>query len=125
MPITEKQKRWLKKQVHHLKPVVTVGQAGVTEPVLAELEIALNHHELVKVKINAGDREERDAADGRSALAPGPRQEGAEGHDQRQGDERDAFGLGHRGSFRGGAGVLRPRPNTVPQDRLKLKSLNQ
>ena len=62
MPITEKQKRWLKKQVHHLKPVVTVGQAGVTEPVLAELEIALDHHELVKVKVNAGDREERDAA---------------------------------------------------------------
>jgi len=62
MKITEKQKRWLKKQVHHLKPVVTVGQAGVTEPVLAELEIALDHHELVKVKVNAGDREERDAA---------------------------------------------------------------
>ena len=62
MPITEKQKRWLKKQVHHLKPVVTVGQAGVTEPVLAELEIALDHHELVKVKVNAGEREERDAA---------------------------------------------------------------
>jgi len=62
MSITEKQKRWLKKQVHHLKPVVTVGQAGVTEPVLAELEIALDHHELVKVKVNAGDRDERDAA---------------------------------------------------------------
>jgi RNA-binding protein len=62
MSITEKQKRWLKKQVHHLKPVVTVGQAGVTEPVLAEMEIALDHHELVKVKVNAGDRDERDAA---------------------------------------------------------------
>jgi RNA-binding protein len=62
MNITEKQKRWLKKQVHHLKPVVTVGQAGVTDAVLAELEIALDHHELVKVKVNAGDREERDAA---------------------------------------------------------------
>jgi len=62
MPITEKQKRWLKKQVHHLKPVVTVGQAGVTEPVLAEIEIALDHHELVKVKVNASDRDERDTA---------------------------------------------------------------
>lgn len=64
MNITEKQKRWLKKQVHHLKPVVTVGQHGITEPVLAEIEIALSHHELLKIKINAGDREDRDAAIG-------------------------------------------------------------
>ncbi|MEA3278719.1 MAG: ribosome assembly RNA-binding protein YhbY [Pseudomonadota bacterium] len=62
MPITEKQKRWLKKQVHHLKPVVTVGQAGLTEAVLAEIELALGAHELIKVKVNAGDRELRDAA---------------------------------------------------------------
>lgn len=61
MPITEKQKRWLKKQVHHLKPVVTVGQHGITEPVLNEIEIALAHHELIKVRVNAGDRDERDA----------------------------------------------------------------
>ncbi len=61
MPISETQKRWLKKQVHHLKPVVTVGQAGLTEPVLAEIELALSHHELLKVKVNAGDREQRDA----------------------------------------------------------------
>ncbi|EXJ16799.1 YhbY family RNA-binding protein [Imhoffiella purpurea] len=64
MKITEKQKRWLKKQVHHLKPVVTVGQHGISEPVLAEIEIALAHHELLKIKINAGDRTERDAAIG-------------------------------------------------------------
>lgn len=62
MNITEKQKRWLKKQVHHLKPVVTVGQHGISESVLAEFEIALAHHELLKIKINAGDREDRDAA---------------------------------------------------------------
>lgn len=64
MSITEKQKRWLKKQVHHLKPVVIVGQHGVTEPVLAELDIALDHHELLKIKVNAGDRVERDTAIG-------------------------------------------------------------
>lgn len=57
---TEQQKRWLKKQVHHLKPVVSLGQAGLTEPVLAEIELALDHHELIKVKIAAGDRELRD-----------------------------------------------------------------
>lgn len=62
MKITEKQRRWLKKQVHHLKPVVTLGQAGLTKPVLAEIEIALDHHELIKVKVNGGDRGLRDAA---------------------------------------------------------------
>ncbi|SDY38667.1 RNA-binding protein [Allochromatium warmingii] len=64
MPITEKQKRWLKSQVHHLKPVVLVGQYGLTDAVLAEIEIALAHHELLKVRVNAGDRDERDAAIG-------------------------------------------------------------
>ncbi len=60
MPPTEQQKRWLKQQVHHLKPVVSLGQAGLTEPVLAEIELALDHHELIKVKIAAGDRDLRD-----------------------------------------------------------------
>jgi RNA-binding protein len=62
MTITEKQKRWLKKRTHHLKPVVTIGQQGITDAVLAELDSALSHHELLKVKVNAGDRDERDAA---------------------------------------------------------------
>ncbi|AHF03880.1 ribosome assembly RNA-binding protein YhbY [Marichromatium gracile] len=62
MSITEKQKRWLKQQAHHLKPVVIVGQHGITDAVIAELEIALDHHELLKTKISAGDRELRDAA---------------------------------------------------------------
>jgi RNA-binding protein len=61
MKITEGQRRWLKKRVHHLKPVVTLGQEGLTEAVLKELEIALDHHELIKVKVNAGDRTQRDA----------------------------------------------------------------
>ncbi len=64
MTISDKQKRWLKKRVHHLKPVVTMGQAGLKEAVLKEIELALGHHELVKIKVNAGDREERDAAVG-------------------------------------------------------------
>jgi RNA-binding protein len=67
MPITEKQKRWLKTQVHHLKPVVLVGQAGLTEAVLAELDLALEHHELLKVRVAAGDRDLRDEVIGRMA----------------------------------------------------------
>jgi len=60
MSLTENQKRHLKKLGHSLKPVVTVGQAGFTERVASELEIALDHHELLKVKVNVGDRDERD-----------------------------------------------------------------
>jgi RNA-binding protein len=61
MAITEKQRRWLKRQVHHLNPVVLLGQAGLTDGVLAEIDGALSHHELIKVKVNAGDRDLRDA----------------------------------------------------------------
>lgn len=62
MSMTKKQKRWLAAQVHHLKPVVIVGQHGITEPVLAEIEIALAHHELIKVRVNAGDRQARETS---------------------------------------------------------------
>lgn len=60
MTLTEKQKRHLRGIGHGLKPVVIVGDAGVTEPLLAELDRSLEHHELLKVRVNAGDREERD-----------------------------------------------------------------
>lgn len=52
------QKKKLKAQAHGLKPVIIVGQAGLTDAVLAETEIALNTHELIKVKIRA-ERDER------------------------------------------------------------------
>ena len=60
-PISSQQRRWLKQQAHHLKPVVLLGQAGLTDAVLAEVELALDHHELIKVRANGGDRDERDA----------------------------------------------------------------
>jgi RNA-binding protein len=65
--ITDRQKRWLKTRVHHLKPVVTVGQAGLTDAVLNEIDAALTAHELIKVRINAGDRGMRDAMIGEIA----------------------------------------------------------
>ncbi len=49
----------LKTQAHHLKPVIWLGQHGLTEPVLAEIDLALNAHELIKVKIPGEDRELR------------------------------------------------------------------
>lgn len=51
-------KKKLRAEAHSLKPVVMIGQSGLTDAVLAELELALNTHELLKVKIRAerGDR---------------------------------------------------------------------
>lgn len=54
------QKRYLRSLAHDLKPVILVGAKGVTPALLGELEVALERHELVKLKIAAGDREERD-----------------------------------------------------------------
>ena len=51
-------KKQLKAQAHPLKPVVIVGQSGLTEPVLNEIEITLDSHELIKIKIRA-DKLER------------------------------------------------------------------
>lgn len=59
MSLTEKQKRHLRALAHSRKPVVIIGGAGVTEPVLAELDVALAHHELIKVRVNAADRASR------------------------------------------------------------------
>ncbi|WP_428603862.1 ribosome assembly RNA-binding protein YhbY [Sedimenticola sp.] len=61
MPLTKKQIRQLKSLVHHLNPVVIIGQNGLTEAVFNELDITLNTHELIKVRLNAADREERQA----------------------------------------------------------------
>ena len=52
--------RFLKTLCHSLSPVVRVGQKGLTDSVRSELEIAIAHHELVKIKV-AGDRDERRA----------------------------------------------------------------
>jgi RNA-binding protein len=51
-------KKKLKSEAHSLNPVVTIGQSGLTDAVLAELELALDHHELLKVKIRA-ERDDR------------------------------------------------------------------
>lgn len=57
MNLTTKQRRFLKGLAHHLSPVVMLGGNGLTEGVLAEIDNALNHHELIKVKIAGADRE--------------------------------------------------------------------
>lgn len=58
MQLTSQQTRHLRSLAHHLKPVVMIGEKGLTENVLAEIDRALNDHELIKISI-AGEREER------------------------------------------------------------------
>ena len=57
MNLTTKQRQFLKGLAHHLSPVVMLGGNGLTEGVLAEIDNALNYHELIKVKIAGADRE--------------------------------------------------------------------
>ncbi len=59
LTLTQAQKRYLRQSAHALKPVVIVGNAGLTENVMHEIEVALEHHELIKVRINAADKDER------------------------------------------------------------------
>ena len=55
------EQRRLKAIGHKLKPVLTIAGNGLSDSVLAELERALNDHELIKVRVSVGDREVRDA----------------------------------------------------------------
>lgn len=59
MTLSNKQKQFLKSKAHDLKPVVLLGGNGLTEGVLAEIEQALDHHELIKVKVPGEDREQK------------------------------------------------------------------
>ena len=49
----------LRTKAHSLKPVIMIGQNGLTEAVLAEINLALNHHELIKIRVRTADREAR------------------------------------------------------------------
>lgn len=58
-PLTSRERAALKARAHALEPLVHVGGAGVTDPVVAEAERALTAHELIKVKIATDDRAAR------------------------------------------------------------------
>lgn len=61
MPLTKKQEKFLRSLAHNKKPVIWLGQHGLTENVAAEIDNALDHHELIKIKLRVGDRDTRDA----------------------------------------------------------------
>ncbi len=59
--LTAAQTRFLRGQAHDLKAMLQVGGKGVTDALLAEIDGALEHHELIKVKVAGEDRDARDA----------------------------------------------------------------
>lgn len=61
MPLSQDLRKAFRKKAHHLRPVVITGAAGLTKAVMAEIDSALAHHELIKIRFGAGDREYRKA----------------------------------------------------------------
>ncbi len=59
--LTNAQTRFLRGQAHDLKAMLQVGGKGITEALAAEVDNALEHHELIKVKVAGEDRDQRDA----------------------------------------------------------------
>jgi RNA-binding protein len=58
--LTPADRRALRAKAHHLQPVVTIGQHGLTPAVLHEIDLALLKHELIKVRVFSDERDQRE-----------------------------------------------------------------
>ena len=70
MALTQQNIRQLRGLAHKLKPVIILGKAGFSESVLSELELALTHHELVKIKLNEADKKRQRMVPYSSTMSP-------------------------------------------------------
>ncbi|WP_201533246.1 YhbY family RNA-binding protein [Psychrobacter ciconiae] len=61
--------RHLKGIGHQLKPIVMIGNNGVTQAIINEVDRALTDHELIKVKLPAGSKHDRDVVSSELAAA--------------------------------------------------------
>lgn len=61
MNLTGKQKNYLRGIAHNLNPVVTIGAKGLTDAVQEEITIALDAHELIKIKLPSNDKQAKAA----------------------------------------------------------------
>lgn len=59
MSFSPEQRREYRSIAHHLKPIIMIGDKGLTENITQELDRALTDHELIKVKMATTDREAR------------------------------------------------------------------
>ena len=60
-PLTSDRRSALRAEAHKLRPVVLIGDKGLTESVVAEIDRALKAHELIKIRAGTDDREARGA----------------------------------------------------------------
>jgi RNA-binding protein len=60
MSLTARERSHLKARAHPLEPVVRVGQAGLSDTLVAEVDRALSAHELVKIRLDERDRHRRE-----------------------------------------------------------------
>jgi RNA-binding protein len=58
--LSDAQRKHLRRLGHDRQPVVLIGTAGLGPNLIAEMDQALAHHELVKVRARVGDRHLRD-----------------------------------------------------------------
>ena len=58
-PLTTRERAALKARAHALEPLLHVGNAGITDALVAEADRSLTAHELIKVKVGTDDREAR------------------------------------------------------------------
>ena len=59
MTLTGKQKNYLRGIAHNLNPVVMIGGKGLTDAVMNEIDLALNQHELIKIKLPSNEKAEK------------------------------------------------------------------
>jgi len=61
LQLTSTQRRELRAQAHNLNPVVSIAENGLTKAVLAEIDVNLQAHELIKIRVYGDSREDRTA----------------------------------------------------------------
>lgn len=59
MKLTNNQKKYLRSLAHSLKPIITIGQQGLSDAVLLELKSSMQSHELLKIKLRNISREDK------------------------------------------------------------------
>jgi len=69
--LTPAERQALKGRAHRLRPVVLVGGDGLTPPVVAEVDRALEAHELIKIRVMGEDRDARERLLGEVCAATG------------------------------------------------------
>lgn len=60
--MTALQKKTLRARAHALNPILQLGEKGLTDPVIAEIDRALGAHELIKIRAASLNRDEREVA---------------------------------------------------------------